>query len=200
MFKRLKIIFLLVLSLSSFSTLAQVQLNETQKQNNTDPVTAEMSTCVSGDSIALSIISSTDSAKAYVSNTAQANQINLLQSQLLQTDSQNVVSNLVNNQAKSKQFSKEKEQPLIGELTNINFFNEVRRVVSSDNRAGVGARPNYFLQIAFFEPIIFNRYIAPIEKPKFTTHWTSQLSSAVSRLSGWKDGNSLYSHHHIRFS
>ena len=93
-----------------------------------------------------------------------------------------------------------KEQPLFHEIEVFDFFNESRRVVSHDNRAGIGERPKYSLLIAFFEPMIFNRYIAPISTPKFVHHWTSQLSSAVSRVSGWKDGNSLYSHNHQRLA
>ncbi|KPZ71806.1 MULTISPECIES: hypothetical protein [unclassified Shewanella] len=93
-----------------------------------------------------------------------------------------------------------KDLPLISDIERFDFLNDFRRVVSHDNRAGIGEKPNYSLLIAFFEPMIFNRYIAPISTPKFVNHWTSQLSSAISRVSGWKDGNSLYSHNHQRLA
>ncbi len=184
MFQRLKIILLLLISLSSFSAIAQVQLNDGQNLKQ-----AEISNFVQSD------------FKKQVSdlNSQYSNKLDLF-SKASVSEGQDYIQALLKSQPQKKQASPEQEQPLISELASVNFFNEVRRVVSSDNRAGVGAKPNYFLQIAFFEPAIFNRFIPPVEKPKFASHWTSQLSSTVSRLSGWKDGNSLYTHNHIRFS
>ncbi len=91
------------------------------------------------------------------------------------------------------------EQPLVEQIDNFNFVNDARRVVSSDNRAGVGRTPNYFLLVAFMEPVFLHSFTTSVDTPKFVDHWTSQISSSISRVSGWKDGNSLYSHHHTRF-
>lgn len=91
------------------------------------------------------------------------------------------------------------EQPLIERIDNFNFVNDARRVVSSDNRAGLGRIPNYYLLVAFMEPVFLHSFTTTVNTPKFVEHWTSQISSSISRVSGWKDGNSLYSHHHTRF-
>ncbi|MCL1046192.1 hypothetical protein L2737_12755 [Shewanella electrodiphila] len=185
LFQRLKIILLLLLSLSTFSAVGQVQLNDDQRNISS----TEIAVCVQEGSGA-------PANSLRVSHSVSS--LSYLQTSL--SDGQDFISMLVSTDLRHKNLTPEKEQPLISQLASVDFFNDVRRVVSSDNRAGTGVKPNYFLQIAFFEPVIFNRFITPIDKPKFTYHWTSKLSSTVSRLSGWKDGNSLYSHHHLRYS
>ncbi|MDO6677590.1 hypothetical protein [Shewanella sp. 4_MG-2023] len=92
------------------------------------------------------------------------------------------------------------EQPLVDNIDNFNFLNELRRVVSSDNRAGLGKIPNYYLLVAFMEPVLLDSASTAIATPKFVEHWTSKITRSTSRVSGWKDGNSLYSHYHIRFA
>ena len=91
------------------------------------------------------------------------------------------------------------EQPLVEQIDNFNFVNDARRLVSCDNRAGLGRIPNYYLLVAFMEPVFLHSITTTVHTPKFVDHWTSQISRSISRVSGWKDGNSLYSHHHTRF-
>ncbi len=106
-----------------------------------------------------------------------------------------LISNLLQSNPKAKE-----SPPVFDEIAKQNMLFEHRRFVSADHRAGNGKEPEFFLLIAFAEPQLNKLASSPVLRPHFSQHWTSQSASGVSRLSGWKDTNSLYTHLHRRFS
>jgi len=61
--------------------------------------------------------------------------------------------------------------------------------------AEIQTSPNYVLIIEFFKPSLTAALFKNLANPPLITPWFEQLShnNQSSRLSGWKDGNSLYS-------
>ena len=69
------------------------------------------------------------------------------------------------------------------------------RASASVFNSEVQTSPNYVLEIEFFEIKLSAGQFKHLANPPLVVHWFEQLShqSHSSRISGWKDGNSLYS-------
>ncbi|MGY5453360.1 hypothetical protein ACVFI8_20800 [Agarivorans sp. MS3-6] len=80
------------------------------------------------------------------------------------------------------------------------FLNSLRRVESSDHCAAYGVSPDYFLLFALLPPLLFElaQLASPIQKTQF--HWTANVSTTRSRISGWKEANTLYTHNNSHLS
>ncbi|MCJ2376932.1 hypothetical protein LNL84_08800 [Vibrio sp. ZSDZ34] len=79
------------------------------------------------------------------------------------------------------------------------FASLLRRVMSGDNCATLGVKPDYYLLIAFMPPQLLASALSTIELPESTLYWVNSNATSPSRLSGWKDSNALYAHDHARF-
>ncbi|MGF1749908.1 MULTISPECIES: hypothetical protein [Vibrio] len=80
------------------------------------------------------------------------------------------------------------------------FLSVSRRAISDTHCAEYGTSPDYLLLIAFLPPPLLEMATKPTTILSTQMHWTSRVSASPSRLSGWKDANTLYSHQHARFS
>ncbi|MCL9777295.1 hypothetical protein [Vibrio methylphosphonaticus] len=80
------------------------------------------------------------------------------------------------------------------------FLSVSRRIISDTNCSEYRADPEYLLLIAFLPPPLLEMATKPATILSTQMHWTSRVSASPSRLSGWKDANTLYSHQHARFS
>ncbi|MGF1701317.1 hypothetical protein L4D09_13545 [Photobacterium makurazakiensis] len=96
--------------------------------------------------------------------------------------------------------TQEDDRSVNNEMSDGYILNALRRIMSSDQYASVGISPNYDLVMAFLPPPLLEIALTSDSLPKTQSHWTSRVSVSLSRLSGWKDGNTLYSHNHPRFS
>lgn len=78
------------------------------------------------------------------------------------------------------------------ESYNTSRFN---RLSPSLFTAEIQISPNYFLEIEFFKVKLSSALFKNLTNPPVNIQWFEQLSHHTnsSRLSGWKDGNFLYS-------
>ncbi|MDR9825118.1 hypothetical protein RCJ22_05820 [Vibrio sp. FNV 38] len=74
------------------------------------------------------------------------------------------------------------------------YYSLPRRAFSDNQDLTVHLSPNYYLLIAFLPPSLLEISKQDIAIASPLLHWTSRVSTSLSRLSGWKDGNALYSH------
>ncbi|MDO6688080.1 MULTISPECIES: hypothetical protein [unclassified Agarivorans] len=88
--------------------------------------------------------------------------------------------------------------PLLNSTSGHYFLSISRKLVSTDNCADQGVVPEYFLLIAFLSPPLL-QLATQAQRPLATQlHWTSHTAQSRSRLSGWKEANTLYSQKHTR--
>ncbi|MFA0087128.1 hypothetical protein [Vibrio sp. 10N.261.51.F12] len=80
------------------------------------------------------------------------------------------------------------------------FLSVSRRAITDATQSVQGLIPDYYLLIAFLPPPLLKIATTATSMTSPQLHWTSRISSAPSRLSGWKDANTLYTHQHARFS
>ncbi|WP_220718454.1 hypothetical protein [Agarivorans litoreus] len=92
----------------------------------------------------------------------------------------------------------DEQEPYLNSLSAGYFLSSSRRVMSNDNRADQGAAPEYVLLIAFLTPPLLALATKAQRPPASQLHWTSHASSCSSRISCWKDANTLYSQKHSR--
>jgi hypothetical protein len=78
------------------------------------------------------------------------------------------------------------------ESYNIPRFNRINPSIFT---AEIQITPNYFLEIEFFKVKLTPALFKNLTNPPVNIQWFEQLSHNTnsSRLSGWKDGNILYS-------
>lgn len=76
------------------------------------------------------------------------------------------------------------------------FASIQRRLTSTDRSATLGIEPTYHLLVAFNPPPLLQLAMEPRRPFAQHLHWTNQITTHASRLSGWKDSNLLYSHMH----
>lgn len=74
------------------------------------------------------------------------------------------------------------------------FFNALRRIKSVDHYAGMGVKPAFSLVFEFHPPSYLSRALKPAALPPMQSHWVGHIPHNHNRLSGWKEGNLLYSH------
>ncbi|PSU29308.1 hypothetical protein [Photobacterium lutimaris] len=74
------------------------------------------------------------------------------------------------------------------------IFNALRRLKSVDQCASMGISPDYVLVTELAPPSLMMMALTPSVLPPFQSHWISEITSSHHRLSGWKEGNLLYSH------
>ncbi|MDV5168914.1 hypothetical protein [Photobacterium rosenbergii] len=74
------------------------------------------------------------------------------------------------------------------------FFNALRRIKSVDHYAGMGVKPAFTLVFEFHPPSYLSRALKPTALPPLQSHWVGHIPHNHNRLSGWKEGNQLYSH------
>lgn len=77
-------------------------------------------------------------------------------------------------------------------LFNLPSVNRLSSLLFSTERQ---TTPNYVLVIEFFKVKLTAGLFKQLESPPLITHWFEQLRHKTnsSRISGWKDGNFLYS-------
>ncbi|WP_163132553.1 hypothetical protein [Agarivorans sp. Alg241-V36] len=88
--------------------------------------------------------------------------------------------------------------PLLNTQSTQFFLSISRRVVSTDNCADQGIAPSYYLLVAFLPPPLLAMATQAQHPEPTQSHWTGHASSSPSRLSAWKEANTLYSHIHTR--
>ena len=74
------------------------------------------------------------------------------------------------------------------------FFNALRRLKSVDHYAGMGVKPVFSQVHEFHPPSYLSQALKPTALPPLQTHWVGHIPHNHNRLSGWKEGNQLYSH------
>lgn len=74
------------------------------------------------------------------------------------------------------------------------FFNALRRIKSVDHYAGMGVKPAFSLVFEFHPPSYLSDALMPTVLPPLQSHWIGHIPHNHTRLSGWKEGNLLYSH------
>ncbi|MGF1722499.1 hypothetical protein L4D20_20940 [Vibrio kyushuensis] len=79
------------------------------------------------------------------------------------------------------------------------FLSATRRILSADNCVGFDIEPEYFLLVAFSPPLLLEIAKQQVATPEKSLHWTSHITTK-SRLSGWKESNTIYSQFNSQFS
>ncbi|PSW13432.1 hypothetical protein C9J01_11405 [Photobacterium rosenbergii] len=74
------------------------------------------------------------------------------------------------------------------------IFNALRRLKSVDHYAGMGVKPVFSQVHEFHPPSYLSQALKPTALPLLQTHWVGHIPHNHNRLSGWKEGNLLYSH------
>ncbi|AJR08540.1 hypothetical protein H744_2c1874 [Photobacterium gaetbulicola Gung47] len=74
------------------------------------------------------------------------------------------------------------------------IFNALRRIKSVDQYAGMGIKPVFSQVFEFHPPSYLHRALTPTALPTLQSHWVGHIPHNHNRLSGWKEGNLLYSH------
>lgn len=80
------------------------------------------------------------------------------------------------------------------------FLSTSRRIIEDGHGSAVNTAPDYFLLIAFLTPKLLDVAMEPSPLISPQSHWTSSARYASSRLSGWKEANTLYVQKHARQS
>ncbi|WP_221076607.1 hypothetical protein [Agarivorans aestuarii] len=88
--------------------------------------------------------------------------------------------------------------PILDTTSSHYFLSLSRKLVSTDKCADQGLKPEYFLLIAFLSPPLLDMATQAQRPPTTQEHWASHFNYSRSRLSGWKEANTLYSQGHIR--
>lgn len=94
--------------------------------------------------------------------------------------------------------TQEEDRSISDNSDNAFILNASKRVLSNDHRASFGVKPEYHLLVDFLPPPLLQLAVKAISVPDAVSHWTSHTASPSSRLSGWKEGNILYTHNHSR--
>ena len=100
----------------------------------------------------------------------------------------------IDNNIQSVQLEKQKIA-LTEEEDDLFTFPRVLRPNASIFSTEIQTTPNYFIEIQFFEIKLTAALFKNLANPPVMVNWFEQLSckTCSSRISGWKDGNSLYS-------
>lgn len=88
----------------------------------------------------------------------------------------------------------EDDRSVFDERAGSYIFNALRRLKSVDQCASMGITPDYVLVSELDPPSLIAMALTPSVLPPLQSHWTSDISPSHNRLSGWKEGNQLYSH------
>ncbi|MGF1736877.1 hypothetical protein [Photobacterium satsumensis] len=88
----------------------------------------------------------------------------------------------------------EDDRSVFDERTGSYIFNALRRLKSVDQCASMGITPDYVLVTELAPPSLITMALIPSVLPPLQLHWTSEIAPSHNRLSGWKEGNQLYSH------
>ncbi|MFA0085706.1 hypothetical protein [Vibrio sp. 10N.261.51.F12] len=76
----------------------------------------------------------------------------------------------------------------------VNYFSVPRRTLSDKHDLRFSSAPDYHLIISLLSPSLLDVSKQAYALIPLQLHWTSRVTASLSRLSGWKDGNALYSH------
>ncbi|MGF1684710.1 hypothetical protein [Photobacterium minamisatsumaniensis] len=96
--------------------------------------------------------------------------------------------------------TQEDDRSVNNEMFDGCILNALRRLISTDQYASMGIVPEYHLIVSFLSPALLEMARIKVVIPDTSSHWISRVSSPLSRLAGWKDGNTLYTHNHSRLS
>lgn len=94
----------------------------------------------------------------------------------------------------------EEEGSVLNDNLGPYFLSASRRIINDGHGTALNAAPDYFLLIAFLTPPLLELATQSSALIPPQHHWTSKNRYASSRLSGWKEANTLYTHKHTRHS
>ncbi|WEM43759.1 hypothetical protein PTW35_08265 [Photobacterium sp. DA100] len=90
--------------------------------------------------------------------------------------------------------TQEEERSIFDEGGDAYIFNALRRIKSVDHYAGMGVKPSFSLVFEFHPPSFLQIALTPTVLPSMQSQWVARIPQSHNRLSGWKEGNLLYSH------
>ncbi|MGR5062060.1 hypothetical protein [Photobacterium sp. DNB22_13_2] len=90
--------------------------------------------------------------------------------------------------------TQEDDRSVFDEKNGAYIFNALRRLKSVDHFAGMGVKPDFDLVFEFPVPSLLQSALSSTALPQLQSHWIGHIPPSHNRLSGWKEGNLLYSH------